>query len=267
MTHTPPSVTEAPVASHRQTNARILPLLAPFIEAGRRILDLGSGAGYMTQKVAALLRDKQIDPGRHLLAMDLFGESYRCEGVPFQQADLNERLPLEADTFDAIYSIEVIEHLRRPYDFLAECHRVLKPGGLLVFSTPNTLHALSRLKQLFSGFSDLYVPPSIKPENGGRLCGHIMPLPYAYHVYGLRRAGFTHIEFVPDRIKRGAMAFAILLFPFFKLTSLLHQRRVRRYGADVYAENAAALETTNSFAMLSSRSCIITARKEKPHVA
>ncbi len=252
---------EAPVASHRQTNERILPLLEPQLAPGRRILDLGAGAGYMTQKMSAALRAKGLKPDEHLLAMDLFGDGYRCEGVPFQQADLNQPLPLASASFDAIYSIEVIEHLRRPYDFLAECHRVLKPGGLLVYSTPNVLHALSRFKQLFTGFNDLYVPPSIKPENSGRLCGHIMPLPYAYHVYGLRSAGFAQIEFVPDRIKRGAMAFAILLFPFFKLASALHQRRVRRYGADVYAENAEALGLTNSFTLLTSRSCIITARK------
>ena len=255
------SDTEAPVASHRMTNQRILGLLEPCISPGRRILDLGAGAGYMTQKMSAILREQGLRPAEHLLAMDLFGDSYRCAEVPFRQADLNQALPLDSDSFDAIYSIEVIEHLRRPYDFLAECHRVLKPGGLLVFSTPNTLHALSRIKQFFTGFSDLYLPPSIKPENGGRLCGHIMPLPYSYHVFGLRAAGFTEIRFVSDRIKRGAMVFALLLFPLFKLSSWLHQKRVRRYGAEVYAENAEALRVTNSFAMLTSRSCIIVARK------
>ena len=254
-------VSETPVASHRLTNDKILALLEPYLGPGRRLLDLGAGAGYMTQKVSARLREKNLDPGKQLLAMDLFGDSYRCAEVPFRQADLNESLPLESGTFDAIYSIEVIEHLRRPYDFLAECSRLLKPGGLLVFSTPNTLHALSRVKQLFTGFSDLYIPPSIKPENGGRICGHIMPLPYGYHVYGLRRAGLIQIEFIPDRIKRGAMFFALLLFPLFKFSSWLHQRRVRRYGADVYAENAEVLAVTNSFSMLTSRSCIIAARK------
>ncbi len=255
--------TEAAVASHRSTNQKVLDQLIPGLHPTCKMLDLGAGAGYMAQKMTSALRAMGLKPAEHLLAMDLFSEGYGCTEVPFRRADLNQPLPLENDLFDTIYSIEVIEHLRRPYDFVAECHRVLKPGGLLVFSTPNVLHALSRFKQLFTGFNDLYVPPSIRPENGGRLCGHIMPLAYSYHVYGLRSAGFVEIRFVPDRLKRGATVLAVLLFPFFKLASALHQLRVRRYGADVYAENAEALQTTNSFAMLTSRSCIITARKPK----
>ena len=41
-------------------------------------------------------------------------------------------------SFDAVTLFEVIEHLREPLELLRECHRVLKPGGLLVLSTGNT---------------------------------------------------------------------------------------------------------------------------------
>jgi SAM-dependent methyltransferase len=43
-----------------------------------------------------------------------------------------------AASFDAATLIEVIEHLRDPRPLLAECRRVLKPGGILLITTPNS---------------------------------------------------------------------------------------------------------------------------------
>ncbi len=40
-------------------------------------------------------------------------------------------------TFDAATLIEVLEHLRDPRALLAECRRILKPGGVLLITTPN----------------------------------------------------------------------------------------------------------------------------------
>jgi SAM-dependent methyltransferase len=43
---------------------------------------------------------------------------------------------------DAVVSFETIEHIKDQHKFLHECRRVLRPGGLLVCSTPN--RAISR---------------------------------------------------------------------------------------------------------------------------
>ncbi len=42
--------------------------------------------------------------------------------------------------FDAIVSMETIEHLEQYQDYLAECKRVLKEGGLFICSTPLKYH-------------------------------------------------------------------------------------------------------------------------------
>lgn len=46
-------------------------------------------------------------------------------------------LPGENNTFDVVLSMETLEHMPDPLQFLQELHRVLKPGGELILSTPN----------------------------------------------------------------------------------------------------------------------------------
>lgn len=53
--------------------------------------------------------------------------------------DATERLPFTDSTFAFIYSEHMIEHIgyRSARDFVRECYRVLRPGGVLRLSTPN----------------------------------------------------------------------------------------------------------------------------------
>ena len=41
------------------------------------------------------------------------------------------------NTFDCIVSVEVLEHVEKDADFVREVHRVLKPGGVFIMTTPN----------------------------------------------------------------------------------------------------------------------------------
>jgi len=49
------------------------------------------------------------------------------------------RVPVEDDSFDAVLSTQVLEHVAEPAVYLAECLRVLRPGGRLVLSTHGTM--------------------------------------------------------------------------------------------------------------------------------
>lgn len=53
-------------------------------------------------------------------------------------------LPYKDGTFDSVVSFQVIEHIDDDHAFLAEIHRVLKPGGVALITTPNRLQSLSR---------------------------------------------------------------------------------------------------------------------------
>lgn len=61
---------------------------------------------------------------------------------------LNMNVPpfngLQDNTFDTVVSFQVIEHIDQDVDFLKEIHRVLKPGGIAIISTPNLDWSLTR---------------------------------------------------------------------------------------------------------------------------
>jgi SAM-dependent methyltransferase len=99
------------------------------------VLDAGCGSGYGSAELAKT--------GASVTGADISGEAvaYAREhfgplGIRFVEAPC-ESLPFEPETFDLITAFEVIEHLERWRELLAEANRVLKPGGLLLVSTPN----------------------------------------------------------------------------------------------------------------------------------
>lgn len=51
-------------------------------------------------------------------------------------ADITKRIPVEDSTYDMVGCWEVLEHTLQPFDAVAEIRRILKPGGILLASTP-----------------------------------------------------------------------------------------------------------------------------------
>jgi SAM-dependent methyltransferase len=71
----------------------------------------------------------------------------RGHGIPLVLWDLERHpYPLEDASFDAVVLTEVLEHLRDyPLRLLEEVHRILRPGGLLVLTTPNSARLQNRV--------------------------------------------------------------------------------------------------------------------------
>ena len=102
---------------------------------GARVLDAGCGEGYGTARLAtAAAQTTGVDLEEPVIrrAAALYPR------VRFDAANLVS-LPYPDASFDAVVSLQVIEHLHSPQEFLAECARVLTPHGFLIVSTPNRL--------------------------------------------------------------------------------------------------------------------------------
>lgn len=245
-------------ASHRATNQLVVSLLKDAGKIDGDILDLGAGSGYLTR---ILLQERQTRTAvaGGLFACDIDAASFSAAGVPFTQCNVDEGLPYPDTAFDAVAAVEVMEHTRAPYRVLSEIARVLRPGGLLVFSVPNVGHMLSRATFAFSGHYHMFPSPSTKAENAGRLCGHVAPLPFQYWHYGLRSAGFADIQLHADRMRKSAAGLAVMLWPLVRLATLRHLRALARREPPLFDETADVIRQSNSWAALTSRSLVFRA--------
>lgn len=107
---------------------------APFFPSGDVIIDLGCGDGAWLDGVHH----------RYRRAIGFDSSTRRQQQLTnpinsweFVQSDLNLEIPLPDASVDAARANQVIEHIENPITFMGEIHRVLRPGGVFVATTPN----------------------------------------------------------------------------------------------------------------------------------
>jgi ubiquinone/menaquinone biosynthesis C-methylase UbiE len=100
-----------------------------------KVLETACGVGYGAQRLARRV-GSVLATDYSLLALQHARSHYAAENLGFAVMDCH-RLAVGDGRFDVVVSFEVFEHLEQPAAYLAECHRVLRPGGRLLLSTPN----------------------------------------------------------------------------------------------------------------------------------
>jgi SAM-dependent methyltransferase len=118
-------------------------LFARWVGMGKRLLELGCGAGAHLEYYCR---------GNEVVAMDVDKPALEVvrerRGVETVWGDFSTHLPFAGGRFDAVVAGETLEHMPYPSIFLAEIRRVLIPGGLFVGSVPNAYRYRNRLDVL-----------------------------------------------------------------------------------------------------------------------
>jgi methionine biosynthesis protein MetW len=142
------------------------------VDAKAKIIDLGCADGEFALKIAEKAGTE-----------DIYGAEFqevaclraKARGINVYWADLNDNLPFENESFDVVHANQVLEHLPETDQFVKEVHRILKPGGYAVISTPNlaSFHNIFSLvlgKQPFTAHvsNEVILGNSLDPKCGMR---------------------------------------------------------------------------------------------------
>ena len=106
--------------------------------APQNIIDVGCGIGgstlYLAQKFGSQATGITLSPVQVSRAKERATEAGLDNRLRFEVANALE-MPFADHTFDLVWSLESGEHMPDKTKFLAECYRVLKPGGKMILAT------------------------------------------------------------------------------------------------------------------------------------
>ena len=126
--------------------------MSPILSKESVILDFGCGEGAFSQRLK--------DHGYVVHSADIDKDQFKASVDKYVQLDLNKENLLAnfEDKYDCVFAMEVIEHVENPWKFVRDIKSLLKPGGIMVITTPNISNFSSRIRFLqkgrFQGFEE-----------------------------------------------------------------------------------------------------------------
>ncbi len=104
---------------------------------GLRVLDIGCGGGILSESIARL--------GASVTGVEITEKNVRVAQIHAQWRGLDidyrlgtaEDLVRAGEQFDVVLNMEVIEHVEHLPEFLADCGRLVRPGGVMFIASIN----------------------------------------------------------------------------------------------------------------------------------
>lgn len=178
------------------------------------MIDIGAGEGAFSRRL--------LNANYNVRACNLYPELFQVSEVNCLPVPLSGELPFAEHTADVVVALELFEHIDGHEPLLREIHRVLKPGGKLLLTTPNILNLKSRILFLLTGY--LYNFPSLDPEVRDPVHQHISPFSLDRYRWSLRQSGFRLQNVSVDRYKPSSLMWAFLI-PLIRLVTWRSARR------------------------------------------
>ena len=105
-------------------------LVASKLPKGK-VVDAGCGPGPFSKVFH--------ESGYEVIPVDVNPDRFNVPGLTVLKGDITKRFPLDDASVDAVVAGEVLEHMQEDYRFIRECARIVRPGGVVAFTTPNVL--------------------------------------------------------------------------------------------------------------------------------
>ncbi len=215
-------------------------------------LDIGAGEGNLIEIL------KKSFPRAQFYGCDF---SLIRKKIPFIRVNLNNNfLPFKKESFDLIISTEVIEHLENYRQLIREIYRLLKPGGVVILSTPNVLNLKSKVRYFLSGFFNLFGPLPIYNRNIASTQGHITPIPCFYLLHSMIETGFKDTYFTIDKHQRTSLFYFCLFYPILTIGKSCFMWKEKRMKT-ITEENEDIVKAHFSLSVLTGRTLIVYAKK------
>ncbi len=121
----------------------INPLRTNYIDrhaslAGKKVLDVGCGGGILSEAMAQRGADVTgIDMGEAPLNIAKLHALESGVTVKYQQIPVEQLADEMPAAFDIVTCLEMLEHVPDPASIIRACYKLVKPGGMVFFSTIN----------------------------------------------------------------------------------------------------------------------------------
>ena len=197
------------------THDRVIEALSNVIDLNTHptVLDVGAGEGALSKKLASL--------GAKVFGCDVDASMFDVEGIECREVDAAGGWPYADASFDLVVAVEVLEHIDGHEQFFREAARVLKPQGVIFFTTPNIASFKSRFRFLFTG--TFYSYPPLVPGVKNPVRQHIAGFTVNRYEWMLSQHGLSLSHLRTDKWQKSSMAWAFLM-PIARLVTRI------RYG-------------------------------------
>lgn len=102
----------------------------PLLTSAAKVLEVGAGKGVFGMMVGASRYTGLEFNGKAI-------ERAKAKGISLLKESIEDHAKRLPDTYDAVVSFQVLEHVMSPAGFLSSCVECLRPGGLMIISVPS----------------------------------------------------------------------------------------------------------------------------------